>query len=140
MAGAPEKYNADVLAAAEKYLDGDWEEHNAYPSVAGLARYLHKTGVVKVSRETLYNWAKDPEKQDWIDLMAMIGDEMEVTVGDRCIRKDYDSATGRLILAHRGYSEKHSLEHSGPGGGSIKTENTWVIQPVKVKDADSSDS
>jgi len=39
-----------------------------------------------------------------------------------------------------GWRDKQDHEHSGPGGGAIKTENTWTIQPVKVKDADSSDS
>ena len=34
-----------------------------------------------------------------------------------------------------GWKDKQEHELGGPDGGPIKTENTWVIQPVKVKDA-----
>lgn len=39
-----------------------------------------------------------------------------------------------------GWHDKQAVEHTGANGGAIKTETTWTIQPVKVKDADASDT
>jgi hypothetical protein len=56
--GRPTDYSPEVLKKAEKYVFSAYKDEmfDEIPTVAGLTVYL------KVSRETIYDWAKQESK------------------------------------------------------------------------------
>lgn len=125
---------------AKAYLDGGWQDGEVIPSQAGLALALG------VSKATIKNWEHQETNEclkEWQAIMNRLRAMSEVKLINGALTKEFDSGTSRLILStNYGYSEKQALEHSGPNGQPIRTENKveWTIQPVKPVDAADSDS
>ena len=58
-AGRPTKYSSKILETANAYLKNfNTEYSHVVPSVAGLGKVLN------LSRDTLYDWAKDEDKKE----------------------------------------------------------------------------
>lgn len=117
-----------------EYIAGGYaEQGEVVPTSQGLAIYLD------VCRMTPYNWAHQ-ENNPFREEFEYINDRVQAIQGMKLVSGGLSgemnpSFAGKLVGNH-GFSDKHSLEHSGPNGDPIKTESKveWVIQPVKPVD------
>lgn len=128
MAGRPTDYNDEILVKAMAYVDGEYmAEGQEVPTIEGMALYLGK------SRSTIYDWASQPEKQEFSDILDKCNARQTVLLMSGALRNDLNANIAKLMLGKQGYSEKSIQEHVGANGGAIKTESKveWTIQPVK---------
>lgn len=133
--GRPPEYGPHITKKAREYLkeceDEEYEFHKTrglrsdsfderlrvkLPTIEGLAVYL------KVSRDTLYTWEKEPDKQEFSDILA----ELRAVQADRLIRNGlsghYNPVIAKVLLTKHGYRE--GIEQSGEGGGPMKVDIT----------------
>ena len=104
--GRPTEYSPKTLAIARDYADGGWERlGHVVPSVAGLSV------VLKVSKETLLNWSKDPEKIEFFGVYRQISSTQEFQLINGGLKGEYNSAIAKMLLAKHGYSDKPEVEH-----------------------------
>lgn len=109
--GRPTEYNEDILKKANEYLlscedeeiERGSEERPVYsvkvkiPTKGGLAVALG------VSRETLYQWAK--EKPEFSDIMERLGAEQEERLINNGLSGDYNPTIAKVLLTKHGYRE-----------------------------------
>lgn len=120
-----------------EYVNGGYEaEGESVPTSQGLALYMD------VARATPYNWAEQ-ESNPFREEMAYIIDRVQAIQGVKIINGGltgaYNPAFAGKLVGNHGFSDKQTLEHSGPNGEAIKTESKieWTIQPVKpINEAD----
>jgi len=99
--GRPTKYNKDILAKANAYLDNFNDEHgHMIPSVVGLGK------VLRITRETLYQWAKDDDKKEFSDILQNIVSDQEFELINGGLSGALNSNITKLVLGKHGYSDK----------------------------------
>jgi hypothetical protein len=105
---------------ADEYVDGGYEEcGDAVPSVAGIACELG------VNRSTMYEWAeKHPAFSDTLTRCEQRQERVALAGG---MLGKFNPAITKLLLANHGYSEKQSLEHSGPNGGPMQVSTIQIV-------------
>jgi hypothetical protein len=108
--GRPTKYSGEILKQARAYLQNYESLGDAVPSVAGLSVELG------VCRKTLYNWAAEDEREDFLHTLGEIESIQERVCITKGLKNEFNAAIVKLMLANHGYSDRKSLEHSGPGG------------------------
>lgn len=128
----PTKYTPELLEKARDYIENHLEYGDLVPSHAGLACELN------ITRGTLYEWQKNPEKKEFSDILDQCNRKQERMLLSGGLSGDMNSQITKLMLGKHGYSEKNQTEVSGPDGGAIKTE--WVVQPVKPMRQDEKDA
>lgn len=118
-------YTPEVQAKAEEYVNGAYRERDeVVPSVSGLARYLG------MGRTTMHNYRdKYPE---FAEVMSALDDVQHVVALNKGLAGEFNSAITKLLLHNHGYSDRQNTEISGPDGGPVKTQNEWVVQPVRA--------
>lgn len=133
MAGAPSKFTPEAMACCEHYLEHYQEIGQPIPTLSGLARYMSQNGH-PITRTGLWQWRQ--KHPDFDDFAESLKDEARVRGWTLGFTDKDKQVMAKYFLANLGYSDKQSLEHSGPGGTPIKTESnvTWTIQPVKPVD------
>jgi len=132
MAGRPTKYNDEILEKAKEYVSGGFlNQDEEVPTQEGLALFIG------VHRSTLHDWASQPEKHLFSDILEECNQRQTVMLMSGALKGDLNANIAKLMLGKQGYSEKHQQELTGAEGGAIKTESTWIVQPVKGKDAES---
>lgn len=125
-AGRPTDYTPALIRKAKSYLKNYEEKYkHRIPSIAGLAVVLNKT------RETLYAWAKDPEKQEFSDILKELMAKQENDLLNKGLSGEFNSTITKLILTKHGHSEKVATEISGPDGQPIETHHTYEIVDPK---------
>ena len=98
--GRPTHYNDEILSKAEEYL-ANYESHgDAVPSHAGLAL------VVGISRFTVYEWAKHPEKKEFSSILDKILMTQEKAALSKGLTGDWNAQIVKLLLGKHGYSDK----------------------------------
>lgn len=103
-AGRPSEYSEEIAKAAWEYVDEYETKHgHAIPSIEGLAV------VLKRARSTLYEWAKDPDKE-FSDILEAINDKQPLILINKGLRGDFNSAITKLALGKHGYSDKATVE------------------------------
>lgn len=112
--GRPTKYTDQTCQQARDYIENYDKEEDMIPSIAGLAVYLG------VSRETIYDWASQEEKQDFSDILTQLLATQERILIGKGLSGKFNSTITKLVLGKHGYSEKKEL--SGDGGGPILVE------------------
>ena len=88
------------------------------PSIEGLARYLG------VSRDTLYEWAK--EHEEFSDILEIVRAEQADRLINNGLAGDYNPTIAKLLLHKHGYSDKTEL--TGDGGGPIEQRVIYLPQ------------
>lgn len=115
-AGRPTKYNEDMQAKAEAYLE---DYPTAIPSKQGLALYL------KVSDVTIDNWsAKFPE---FLGTLETIKNIQFVKALDGGLTGDYNSTIAKLVLHNHGLSDKTEVDNKSSDG------TMTPIAPTKIE-------
>ena len=99
-AGRPTKYNPEILEKARAYIDNYGEFGDVIPSVAGLSL------VLQISRETVYDWAKQEEKQEFSYILQDILAKQESLLVNNGLDGEFNSNITKLVLGKHGYHEK----------------------------------
>jgi len=128
MAGRPTKYTPELIEKAKAYLVDYVSLGDPVPSHAGMAFEL------EVSRTTLYDWANDPEKKVFSDILEKCNQIQERNLLAGGLTSAMNANIVKLMLGKHGYSEKNQTELTGADGGSIKTAVTVSFNPVGNKD------
>lgn len=117
--GRPSSCTPDIIEKAAEYVNGAFEgEGQAVPTVEGLCMYIGK------ARSTVYGWAEGDKNPDFSDILELCNQKQAVLLINGAIRNDMNANIAKLMLGKQGYSEKSIQEHTGAGGGPIKTETT----------------
>lgn len=123
--GRPSGYSQEKLDLARAYLNGGWiEEGDTVPQVAGLAIAMG------ISRETVYAWAADEDKQEFSDILTRVRALQERGLVNRGLSGEFNPAITKMMLTKHGYSDKQDLEVSGPNGGPQETK--WTVEFVSA--------
>lgn len=127
--GRPTTYSAAILKSAEEYLSSCNDEEDlavddeleAQPHGGALKR-SHKTGVnlpsieglsrhLRVSRDTLYEWAKN--RKEFSDIL----EDLRSVQGERLINNGlsgaYNSTITKLMMAKHGYRDEQDITSGG---------------------------
>lgn len=98
-AGRPTDYSEEMVKRARKYFQicKDSRTTVRMPSKGGLAVFLD------VSRDTLYEWAKNYPA--FSDIMEMLGAEQERRLIDKGLSGEYNPTIAKVLLAKQGYRE-----------------------------------
>jgi hypothetical protein len=100
-AGRPSKYNDEILTKAKDYIENYEKNYDdVIPSVAGLAV------VLKVARDTIYDWAKQTEKSQFSDTLDELLAVQERVLFNKGLSGDFNSNIVKLALGNHGYSDK----------------------------------
>ena len=124
--GRPTKYNQGILDKANDYLVNYAEYGDQMPSHASLSLELG------ISRETLYEWGKQEEKQEFSDILEKMLRSQERVLFNKGLTGDFNPAIAKLALGKHGYSDKQDNTHSG-GDKPIEVSGVQFVG-VAVKD------
>jgi len=114
-AGRPSKYSAEICLKGRLYVSGGYEQcGDAVPQIAGLAMELG------ISRDTVYEWAADPEKSEFSDIVASCMSAQERTLVNGSLKGDLNPTISKLLLCKHGHSERVQNELTGADGGAIE--------------------
>lgn len=123
--GRPTLYSEVMVAKAKEYLaschdeeiEKGTEDRPVYglkvklPTKGGLAIYLG------VSRDTLYEWAKD--YKDFSDIMEAVGAEQEDKLINNGLSGSYNSTIAKVLLTKHGYRDATDSDLTS-GGKAIQ--------------------
>ena len=115
--GRPTTYNKEVLELARDYVDNC---PNTVPMVVGLCKHINR------GKTTVYNWAKDEDKQEFRDILEEIEQNQHIDLIEGGLDNSFNSAITKMMLTKHGYSDK--VEQDITSGG--KPINSWVVNPV----------
>jgi hypothetical protein len=122
--GRPSEYSQEIVDQAWEYIENYAEHEHAVPSVVGLCSVINR------GKSTLYDWAKDPEKE-FSDILEAIKEKQELVTFNKALKGDYNATIAKLLLGKHGYSDKQDNVHSGPEGGPIEVDHHWTIEVVE---------
>ena len=107
--GRPTKYTEELLNKAAGYVAYAYAEEEL-PSLEGLALYIG------VRRSTIYEWQKDPTKQDFSDIVDNILANQAKTLINKGLKGEYNSSITKVILTKHNYSDKQEVDLSSSDG------------------------
>lgn len=108
--GRISEYSADHLVKAMAYLDHWSDDGDVIPTIEALALWLH------VSRETVYAWARDPEKTFFSDTVSTLQSMQGKTVLNKGVKGEFNAVISKLILsAKHEYREKSEQDITSAG-------------------------
>ena len=90
---------AERVERARWYVEGGWkEEGDIVPTVAGLAC------VLKISRETIYEWARNDDRFSDVHKELMSVQERQLVNGG--LAGGFNSAVTKVMMTKHGYTDK----------------------------------
>jgi hypothetical protein len=102
--GRPTDYNDTIIEKANHYIENFDLYDDAVPQIASLALALG------VHRDTLYEWAKDPEKSEFSDILETVMAKQEKTLVNGSLRGEMNPAISKMMLTKHGYSDKQEID------------------------------
>jgi len=109
-AGRKTKYEGQkTLTKAREYVK-DWAKHDSkygavIPTVEGLALYL------KVHRDTVHTWTKDPEKEEFSDIVKEMYQVQGALLVNKSLTGDFREKTSNALLSrHHDYGERQHID------------------------------
>lgn len=129
--GRPSKYDDEVQAMAEDYVENFKDYGDVVPTLAALA--LH----VGVSIPTLYAWAKEdnPEFLYVFNRLELLQHKSLVNGG---LAGGFNPAVTKMMMTKHGYSDKIEQSHTSPDG-SMSPTRIEIVAPSMAKDDDAKD-
>lgn len=126
--GRPSKYNADMQAAAEQYVNNFHEYGDVVPTVASLALHLD------VAIKTLYNWAteENPEFLHIFNRLELLQHKSLVNGG---LAGGFNPAVTKMMLTKHGYSDKQEIDHRSGDGSMATPTRIEIVAPSMDKDS-----
>lgn len=98
--GRPTKYTPELLEKAREYIHCYSEHDHAFPSHVGLSV------VLGVTPTTFYEWAKDPKKAEFSEILENINAHQQLVAWDKGLKGEYNANLVKLLLGKHGYSDK----------------------------------
>ena len=133
--GRPTSYSAEKLELGRAYLDGGWEiEGDTVPQVVGLAIAMG------VGKTTLYEWAKDDDKQEFRDILTRVQQAQERKLINGGLDGAFNPAVTKMLLVKHGYSDKIEQDHTSsdksmsPKGTSL--DDFYASVPESIEKTD----
>jgi len=109
--GRPAEYSESKLIMARAYIEGGWESQgDVVPQVVSLALAMG------VSKSTIYEWAKDPEKQEFSDILTRVQQAQEQKLINGGLSGGFNPAVTKMLLCKHGYSDKVEQDHTSSDG------------------------
>jgi hypothetical protein len=108
--GRPSIYTQELVKRARGYLTSYQDMGDEVPTVAGLACVL---GVV---RDTCYQWASDPEKAEFSDILKELAQRQERVLVNKGLKGDFNAPITKMMLTKHGYSDKVENDHTSSDG------------------------
>mgnify|MGYP001591911622 CR=1 FL=1 len=105
--GRPTKYGPEVLEKIKDYLKNHKKYGDPVPTHSGLADELD------ISTVTLYEWAKDPKKAEFSNMLGRIKTRQERGLLAGGLEGDLNANITKLMLAKHGYHDKAEIENTG---------------------------
>lgn len=121
----PTKYSKQILIDSQYYIDNHLEFEDLVPSHAGLAYHL------KIGKRTVYDWAKDEEKEEFSHMLAQILAKQEKLLLTGGLSADMNATIVKLMLSKHDYSDKVETDVTSKGE---KLSNTFTFIPVGPND------
>ena len=100
--GRPSKYCQEIVDLAYHYIDNYQEYDDIIPTHEGMAVELG------VSRDTLYTWAKD-ENKEFSDILAKCNAKQARLTINGSLSNNYNATIAKLLLGKHGYHEKQDV-------------------------------
>ena len=120
--GRPTKYTPELIEKAHSYI-ANWRTlGDMIPSNEALARYL------EINRDTLYDWAKQEEKQEFSDILDEINSLQRSELINNGLSGDFNAAITKLVLGKHGFSDKVDSDITTKGD---KIENNITVLPIQ---------
>lgn len=94
--GRPTKYSEEMLEKAKAYLEY-LPEDEVLHSIEGLADFLD------ISRETVYDWASQEDKQDFSYIVSKILIRQGKTLINKTLKREFAEKTANMMLSKHGY-------------------------------------
>ena len=129
LGGRPTEYTPDIVARTREYIEMCEDKDiqtlagiNAkgtkiykstlkvnLPTIEGLALHLG------ISRETIYAWEKDTEKEEFSDIIATLRAKQVKSLIDRGLSGHYNPTIAKVLLAKHGYREQTETDITSKG-------------------------
>lgn len=123
--GRPSLYNEEVLELSKLYIDNFKDEYeHAIPSVVGLAKIL------KCHRDTLYQWAKEEDKQEFSDILKRLSSNQEFELLNGGLKGELNTNITKLALGKHGYSDKQDTTVSNPDGTNLASSDVEIARKL----------
>jgi hypothetical protein len=126
MIGRPSKYRDDIPERTLEYVKTFKKLGDLLPTMEGLVLYLG------VPRSTLYDWAKQPDKQAFSDALDVLKQTQAKMLFENGLEGKYNSTITKLMLSHNhNVYEKSAKEISGPDGGPVAIQEVrrTIVRP-----------
>ena len=104
----PTDYTPQLLEKARDYLANYQVNYgDVVPQIAGLACALN------VSRETIYAWSKEDDKEEFSDIVEQLRGNQERTLINGGLKGDLNASITKLALVKHGYQDQNKTELAG---------------------------
>jgi hypothetical protein len=92
---------------ARAYIEGGWEaQGDVVPQVVSLALAMG------VSKAVIYQWAKDPDKKEFVDILTRVQQAQEQKLINGGLSGGFNPAVTKMLLCKHGYSDKVEQDHT----------------------------
>ena len=108
-AGRPTKYNQEIVETAKDYVVNFADYGDDVPTIAGLAI------TIGTHRDTIYDWAKQPDKAAFSDIVKMLSTNQERKLVNGGLNGSMNPTIAKLMLAKHGYSDKTETDITSGG-------------------------
>lgn len=108
--GRPTIYSAELVKRAKGYLTSYKDMGDEVPTVAGLACVLGTT------RKTCHEWANQPEKPEFRDILDELAQRQERELINRGLVGDFNAPITKMMLTKHGYSDRVENDHTSSDG------------------------
>jgi len=115
----PTKYTEELLETARDYVVNYPDYDDVIPSIAGLSIAL------KISRETIHTWIKDPEKKVFSDIVRELNANQERALLNGGLSSTMNASISKLVLTKHGYTDR--VEQDITSGGEKLEAPTYKI-------------
>ncbi len=105
--GRPTTYTEDMLVKATDYIANC---PDVIPTVVGLCQHIER------SKSTVYSWAKDDDKSQFLDILEQIDEKQEIRLISGGLMGEFNSPIAKMMLTKHGYSDKQDVDLKSSDG------------------------
>jgi len=115
------KYCDEAIELAKEYATEFEKYGDTIPSNQGLAL------VLKVRRETVQEWGRDPRKPEFRDILDEIQARQHQILINKGLKGEYNSHITKLVLGKHGYHDKVDNQHTGDFNVTIDSKDADTL-------------